>query len=102
MTETRKVQGVLTQWDRGFGSVIGQGGKKYFLFHSNVENPERLRIGDIVEFVPAPEADNKYALVDALAARRTGKRVATVTHSGGTGHQREEVTMAALNKFMGE
>ena len=100
MTETRKVQGVLTQWNRGFGSVIGQDGKKYFLFHSNVENPERLRIGDIVEFIPAPAADIRHALTDALCAERTGERVETVRRSGGTGFGREEIISASLDKFL--
>ena len=103
MTEAQRIQGALTQWDRrGFGAVLGKNGKRYFLFHANVENPERLRIGDIVEFVPAPEPDNKYDLVDALCAERTGERLETVTRSGGTGFRREEVTTEALNKFMGE
>ena len=102
MTEKQKVQGVLTQWNRGFGTIIGRSGKKYFLFHSNVETPERLRVGDIVEFIPAPAADARYGLVDALAARRTVKRVETAVISGGTGFRREKVTTEALNKFMGE
>ena len=32
MTEKQKMQGVLTQWNRGFGNVIGRDGKEYFCF----------------------------------------------------------------------